>query len=195
VLDLAEGALRRAARSTQPPRAAFAANAPGKAGGSEPGRDSSPTATGKVVVEVGSWGAVCADSRNTGGSVKVVTDSSARSETCGVLAGQVVRRRDLENEGCRALNWGILERAMIDLETVWDLRQGVSVTDPSAASLDFAEVEDWFLNTALDGPCSLAMVAENVDLEAGWVRRKISEWKNRRMAGETTLRLIPPQHP
>lgn len=123
----------------------------------------------------------------------IALDTSARSETLSLLAGQIVRRRDLEAEGCRALNWAILERAMLDYETVMDLKQGLNLSDPAANELDLAEIESWFFDTTLDGPCSLQAVAENIDLEPNWVRRKVREWRDERLAGGTK-RLIPPQH-
>ncbi len=82
---------------------------------------------------------------------------------------------------------------MLDLEAVWDIRQGIPAADQSAADVSFEEITSWFDDGSLDGPCSLAHVAENIDLEPAWILRKVNEWRARRAQGSTE-RLVPPQH-
>lgn len=125
--------------------------------------------------------------------MKVAVDTPARSETCGLLSGQIARRRDHNVEGCRRLYFSLLKQALIDYEMVMDLKQGLPVSDPGVLDLDPSEVESWIFDESLDGPTSLQALCDNIDIEASWARRKIGEWREKRERGGTE-RLVPPQH-
>lgn len=146
--------------------------------------------------------------------MKVQVDTSALTEACSLLSGQIARRRDLEVEGERRLFFSLLKQSLLDYELAMDVSQGINLQNPDAGLVGLDEVSRWFFaddffewvpldcNAAAagwycrqlrDGPCSLAGIADALNLEIGWIRRQVRVWRNKRLAGGVD-RLVPPQH-
>ena len=146
--------------------------------------------------------------------MKVTLDNRALAETCSLLAAQAQRRRNFDNEAANRLNFALLKQALLDYELSFDWRQGLQLSHPDFGEISLDECErwifdddffewvpierpasaqGWYCRRPRDGICSLAGICDVLNLEISWIRRRVSAWRNKRLAGGVD-RLVPPQH-